>query len=91
MEDRSEVDVLVHEGRKVGLVYGSLFVKVAVVLVIWSFALFVVILLDPVWESDVCAIFIITSRVPNASVVYAPVGRPLVVLVRIVVSLEVGR
>lgn len=48
MEDRSEVEVLVHEGRKVGLMYGFLFVKV-VVLIFWSFALFVVILLDPFW------------------------------------------
>lgn len=48
MEDRSEAEVLVHEGRKVGLVYGSLFVKV-VVLVFRSFAFFVVTLLIIFW------------------------------------------
>jgi hypothetical protein len=48
MEDRSEVEVLVHEGRKVGLVYGSLFVKV-VVLVFWSLTLLIIILLGPFW------------------------------------------
>lgn len=48
MEDRSEVEVLVHEGRKVGFVYGFLFVKV-VVFVFWSFALFVIIFLNPFW------------------------------------------
>lgn len=89
MEDRSEVEVLIHEGRKVSLVYSFLFVKV-VVLVFWSFALFVVILLTIFGQSDICAVFIITSRVPNASLVNTSVCGSLVVLVCIVVSLEVG-
>ena len=90
MKDRSEVEVLVHEGRKVGFVYGSLFIEV-VVFVFWSFALFVVILLGPFWESDIRAVLIVTSRVPDAGLVNTSIGRSLVVLVGIIVSLEVGR